>query len=88
MTEVRRAMAHDDLVGHAETLERVVFECGGIDCAGRTDRVEAKIDVGASEVLDRGEANVEVARGKEALQQILRHRRAGLVVPRLSLIHI
>ena len=43
--------------------------------------MQVEIDHGRGDILDRGEALVEVARRNEAPQQVLGHRRAGPVVP-------
>ena len=48
---------------------------------GDAQRMEIEIDEGRSEVLDRGEALIEIARGDQPLQQLFRHRLAGLVMP-------
>ena len=43
--------------------------------------MQVEIDHGRGDILDRGEALVEIARRNEAPQQVLGHRRAGPVVP-------
>ena len=43
--------------------------------------MEIEIGEGRSQVFDRAESLVEIARGEKPLQQVFRHRRAGLVVP-------
>ena len=44
--------------------------------------MEIEIDDRRGQILDGGEALIEIARGNEPLQQLLRHRRAGLIMPR------
>jgi hypothetical protein len=44
--------------------------------------MEIEIGDGRSQIFDGAEALIEIARGKKPLQQVFRHRRAGLVVPR------
>ena len=42
--------------------------------------MEIEIDQGRGDVFDGGKTLVEIARGDEPLQQVLRHRLAGLVM--------
>ena len=42
--------------------------------------MKVEIDQGAGDILDRGKAAIEVARRDQPLQQVFRHRLAGLIV--------
>ena len=89
MTEVRRAVAHDDLVRHADARERLALERRGIDrFAGAGSEWKSRSTKARGEVFDRGKALIEVARRDEPLQQCLRHRFAGLVVQREAAQHL
>ena len=44
--------------------------------------MEIEIDDRRGQIFHGGEALIEIARGDEPLQQLLRHRRAGLIMPR------
>ena len=50
--------------------------------------MEIEIDQGRGDILHRGKAHVEIARGEQPLQQFLRHRLAGLVVQREAPQHL
>ena len=50
--------------------------------------MEIQIDQRAGDIFDGGKAHVEVARRDQPLQQFLRHRLAGLVMPREAPQHV
>ena len=50
--------------------------------------MEIEVDQGRGDVLDRAESFVEVARRDQPLQQFLRHRFAGAVMPREAAQHV
>jgi hypothetical protein len=86
MGKVRQTMPHHDFVRHADALEacrfgrpRVERWIAGI---GRRQRMQIEVGFGASNVFERGETFIEITRGDEPGQQLLRHRRAGLVMQR------
>ena len=64
------------------------LERRGVDALGGRQRMEFEIDQARGDVLDRGKALVEISRREEPLQQLLRHRLAGLVVPREAAQHV
>ena len=51
-------------------------------------RMEIEVDDCTGDIFDRGKALVEIARGDEPLQKVLRHRLAGLVVQREAAQHL
>ena len=82
MGEMRRAVPHGDLRRHADALERVGLERHDIESVLAAARqVQRHVDDGRGGVFDGGEALVEGPRRQEALQQLLRHRLAGAVMP-------
>ena len=80
-------MPQGDLPRHADARERVAFEGGGIDHAVRP-RVQVHVDDGGGEILDGGVALVEFFGLLDLVHQRLRHRLAGLVVPREPVEHL
>ena len=79
MLEVRRAVAHHDLVRHLHPLAR--FRLDRVRVL-RAAEMEVEIDIGRAEIFDRREALIEGARREQPVHQRLRHRLAGLVVAR------
>ena len=86
MTELRGAMTHHDLAGHTERSQGLALELVGVDPgAGLRREVQLHVDQCAGEVLDGGEALVEVLGALDLGDELGRDRLAGLVVDGVAL---
>ena len=92
MAELRRAMPHHDLVGHAEIVERVAFELRRIE---RRDarhvglqQMKLHVDQRAGEELDRLEALVERGGMLDLRHEFPWNRPAGRVMQRKAIEHL
>ncbi len=81
MAELLRPMPQRDFRRHADFFQLIALERPHVrDRRGRLG-VEFQIDQRRGDELHGGKTLVEFARGNEALQQVVRQRLAGLVVP-------
>uniref|UniRef100_A0A0N5A0Y1 NAD-specific glutamate dehydrogenase n=1 Tax=Parastrongyloides trichosuri TaxID=131310 RepID=A0A0N5A0Y1_PARTI len=80
--ELRQAVPHHDLPGHAQTRQRGLFEAVDI---GRRRRlgVQVHVDQGRGQIADRGVALIEGRGGLDLVHQRLRH---GLA--RFDVLHV
>jgi len=81
MRELRHAMAHHDLVGHAECAQGRLLESFRVG-HGLCRQMKLQIDQGGGEIFDRGKTLIEGFRGLYLVGQRRRHGFAALVVQR------
>ncbi|GCC48925.1 hypothetical protein chiPu_0033207 [Chiloscyllium punctatum] len=72
VTELGRPVAQRDFRGHADLLQLLLFEGADVPARRRRLGVEFEVDQRRGDELDGGKALVELARGEEALEQIVR----------------
>ena len=81
MAELLRPVPQRNFRGHPDFFQLVALECPHVPAGGGRLGVEFEIDQRRGDEFHGGKALVEFARGEEALQQIVRQRLAGLVMP-------
>ena len=87
MPELRRAVAHHHLRGHAQRRQRFAFERVGIDGLAAS-QVQLHVDECAGEILHGAEAFVERFRARYLRCQLCGHGLAGLHVARELVQHL
>ena len=82
MREVRRPVAHDDLLWHANARKRLALETVDVEVVGPLQEMKIEVDQCRCNVFHGGKALVEGARRGELADHRVRHRGAGSVVAR------
>ncbi len=87
MGEMRRAVAHDDVPRHVDAREASALELAHVYLALLIALVQIEIDEGRGAELHRRESLIEIARGENARQHVLRQGFARLGMERETAQH-
>ena len=80
VAELLGPVAHRDFRGHADLFQFPLFEGTHVGAGGSRLGMKLEIEQRGRHELDGRKTLVELARGDEAPQQVVRQRLAGLVV--------